>query len=124
EAAVHATAASFRAGGFTAAVVHERTRVHGELMTGPVHLRRGNTPNAAGKHLGWTVASVVMASGPMARLPTVAHRYSRRSVPGGEDMIDTGNTAWLLMSAALVMLMTPGLAFFYGGMSRAKSVLN
>ncbi|MEV2276302.1 ammonium transporter [Nocardiopsis sp. NPDC049922] len=39
-------------------------------------------------------------------------------------MIDTGNTTWLLISAALVMLMTPGLAFFYGGMSRAKSVLN
>lgn len=39
-------------------------------------------------------------------------------------MIDSGNTAWLLISAALVMLMTPGLAFFYGGMSRAKSVLN
>ncbi|MFL1376145.1 MULTISPECIES: ammonium transporter [unclassified Nocardiopsis] len=39
-------------------------------------------------------------------------------------MIDTGTTAWLLTSAALVMLMTPGLAFFYGGMSRAKSVLN
>ena len=39
-------------------------------------------------------------------------------------MIDTGNTTWLLVSAALVMLMTPGLAFFYGGMSRAKSVLN
>ncbi|KUP96328.1 ammonium transporter [Thermobifida cellulosilytica] len=39
-------------------------------------------------------------------------------------MLDTGTTAWLLISAALVMLMTPGLAFFYGGMSRAKSVLN
>lgn len=39
-------------------------------------------------------------------------------------MTDSGNTAWLLISAALVMLMTPGLAFFYGGMSRAKSVLN
>lgn len=39
-------------------------------------------------------------------------------------MIDSGTTAWLLVSAALVMLMTPGLAFFYGGMSRAKSVLN
>ncbi|MDA2807740.1 ammonium transporter [Nocardiopsis suaedae] len=38
--------------------------------------------------------------------------------------LDTGTTAWLLVSAALVMLMTPGLAFFYGGMSRAKSVLN
>jgi Amt family ammonium transporter len=38
--------------------------------------------------------------------------------------IDTGNTAWLLTSAALVLLMTPGLALFYGGMVRAKSVLN
>lgn len=37
---------------------------------------------------------------------------------------DTGDTAWLLVSAALVLLMTPGLAFFYGGMVRAKSVLN
>ncbi|MFC4057531.1 ammonium transporter [Planomonospora corallina] len=38
--------------------------------------------------------------------------------------IDAGSTAWMLMSAALVLLMTPGLAFFYGGMTRAKSVLN
>jgi ammonium transporter, Amt family len=38
--------------------------------------------------------------------------------------IDTGNTAWLLMSCALVLLMTPGLALFYGGLNRAKSVLN
>jgi len=38
-------------------------------------------------------------------------------------MIDTGDTAFVLMSAALVMLMTPGLALFYGGMVRAKSVL-
>lgn len=38
--------------------------------------------------------------------------------------IDTGDTAWVLVSAALVLLMTPGLAFFYGGMVRVKSVLN
>lgn len=37
---------------------------------------------------------------------------------------DTGDTAWLLTSAALVLLMTPGLAFFYGGMVRSKNVLN
>ena len=37
--------------------------------------------------------------------------------------IDTGDTAWLLVSAALVMLMTPGLALFYGGMVRRKNVL-
>ena len=39
-------------------------------------------------------------------------------------MINAGDTAWVLASAALVMLMTPGLAFFYGGMVRSKSVLN
>ena len=38
-------------------------------------------------------------------------------------MINNGDTAWLLMSAALVMLMTPGLALFYGGMVRRKNVL-
>ena len=37
---------------------------------------------------------------------------------------DTGDTAWMLASAALVLLMTPGLAFFYGGMVRARGVLN
>ncbi|MCC2315345.1 ammonium transporter [Cellulomonas xiejunii] len=37
---------------------------------------------------------------------------------------DTGAAAWMLTSASLVLLMTPGLAFFYGGMVRGKSVLN
>ena len=38
--------------------------------------------------------------------------------------ISGGDTAWVLMSAALVMLMTPGLAFFYGGLVRPKNVLS
>ena len=38
--------------------------------------------------------------------------------------VDTGNTAWMLMSTALVMLMLPGLALFYGGLVRAKNVLS
>ena len=37
--------------------------------------------------------------------------------------VDAGDTAWLLISTALVMLMTPGLALFYGGMVRRKNVL-
>jgi Amt family ammonium transporter len=41
--------------------------------------------------------------------------------PAGK--INPGDTAWVLMSAALVMLMTPGLALFYGGMVRTKNVL-
>src|SRR5213594_2098274 len=38
--------------------------------------------------------------------------------------ISAGDTAWLLMSAALVMLMTPALGFFYGGLVRRKNVLS
>ena len=41
----------------------------------------------------------------------------------GAPAVDSGDTAWVLISAALVMLMTPGLAFFYGGMVRSKNVL-
>jgi Amt family ammonium transporter len=39
-------------------------------------------------------------------------------------MVNTGDTAWLLMSSALVMLMTPGLALFYGGMVRKKNIIS
>ena len=39
--------------------------------------------------------------------------------------LNTGNTAWMMISTALVLLMTPaGLALFYGGMTRSKNVLN
>jgi ammonium transporter, Amt family len=46
---------------------------------------------------------------------------------GGLSMvnnINTGDVAWVLVSSALVLFMTPGLAFFYGGMVRRKNVLN
>jgi Amt family ammonium transporter len=41
----------------------------------------------------------------------------------GETEIDTGTTAWMLVSTALVLLMIPGLAMFYGGLVRTKNVL-
>ena len=41
-----------------------------------------------------------------------------------ESALNSGDTAWVLTSAALVLIMIPGLAFFYGGMVRVKSVLN
>ena len=41
-----------------------------------------------------------------------------------EGEIDSGDTAWMLMSSALVLLMTPGLAFFYGGLVRRKNILS
>ena len=47
--------------------------------------------------------------------------FAQSAAPAAK--IDTGDTAWILMSTALVMLMTPGLALFYGGMVRKKNVL-
>ncbi|MCZ6532575.1 MAG: ammonium transporter [SAR324 cluster bacterium] len=41
-----------------------------------------------------------------------------------QDKIDSGDTAWMLISSALVMLMIPGLALFYGGMVRSQNVLS
>lgn len=41
-----------------------------------------------------------------------------------ELTVDTGDTAWVLVASALVLLMTPGLAFFYGGLVRRKNVLS
>ena len=41
-----------------------------------------------------------------------------------EVVINSGDTAWMLISTGLVTLMIPGLALFYGGMVRVKSVLN
>ncbi|MBU4317534.1 MAG: hypothetical protein KKF30_09685 [Proteobacteria bacterium] len=47
------------------------------------------------------------------------------SVFAEEPVLDSGNTAWMIVSTALVMMMTPaGLALFYGGMSRYKNLLN
>ncbi len=42
---------------------------------------------------------------------------------GTHSTVQAGDTAWVLISAALVMLMTPGLAFFYGGLVRKKNIL-
>ena len=39
-------------------------------------------------------------------------------------LINSGDTSWMLMSTALVMLMTPGLAFFYAGLVKRRNVVN
>src|SRR5690606_18913710 len=56
--------------------------------------------------------------------PALAWKHRGRRVLPMENALDTGTTAWLLISASMVLLMTPGLALFYGGMTRSKSVLN
>src|SRR5919205_3774049 len=80
-------------------------------------------PHPPPKHAS---ASVVTSGCPGVVAPACSTRpppVLRRALPQGVRM-NSGDTAWVLASAALVLLMTPGLAFFYGGMVRAKSVLN
>lgn len=45
-------------------------------------------------------------------------------IGAGPDHVNSGDTAWMLISTALVLLMTPGLAYFYGGMVKKKNVLS
>src|SRR6185369_4435989 len=56
--------------------------------------------------------------------PAPAPSAAAAPAPAAAPKIDTGDTAWVLMSTALVLLMTaPGLALFYGGMVRQKNAL-
>ncbi|MDP3181110.1 MAG: ammonia channel protein, partial [Bacteroidota bacterium] len=59
--------------------------------------------------------------------PTIlfAQEVAAVAVPEPVPFIDSGNTAWMIVATALVMLMTiPGLALFYGGLVRQKNILN
>ena len=47
--------------------------------------------------------------------------FADASAPG---VVNSGDTAWMLASTALVLIMTPGLAFFYAGMVRTKNVVS
>jgi Amt family ammonium transporter len=70
------------------------------------------------------VAAVLLSLAVFVPLAAIAQETvtaSPTAVPAVK--IDTGDTAWMLVSTALVMLMTPGLAMFYGGMVRRKNVL-
>ena len=50
--------------------------------------------------------------------------FSENSSPSNLDFFDKADTAWMIVASALVLLMTPGLAFFYGGMVGKKNVIS
>ncbi len=66
------------------------------------------------------------ARGPLVLILSIAALLSPAYALAGEgaSAINAGDTAWILVSTALVMFMTPGLALFYGGMVRQKNVLS
>ena len=71
-----------------------------------------------------TMAGIVFAEEQKVVVPA-APGVASQTAPVTETppKVDTGDTAWVLISTALVLLMTPGLAFFYGGMVGRKNVL-
>src|SRR6187402_3714741 len=73
----------------------------------------------------WTRSLAVgLGLGATVALPMVAWAQDASQSSAAAASGDSGNTAWVLVSSALVLLMTPGLALFYGGMVRAKNVLS
>jgi Amt family ammonium transporter len=76
-------------------------------------------PSSSVKHLPMMLSPIPAHR---ATLPTPERRIDNQE--GSVPEFNASNTAWLLVSSALVLLMTPGLALFYGGLNRSKGVLN
>jgi Amt family ammonium transporter len=70
------------------------------------------------------LAGIVLATLLVVAGSACASESAGTTSSAAKRAIDTGDTAWILISAALVMLMTPGLAFFYGGLVRRKNMLS
>lgn len=69
----------------------------------------------------WRKLRFIWAS--IGAILTPAWVYADGAPPPPAHQLDTGNTAWMLVSCALVLLMVPGLAMFYGGLTRTRNVL-
>ncbi|HUI46619.1 MAG TPA: ammonium transporter [Nitrospirota bacterium] len=69
------------------------------------------------------VAALLLSLAVSVPLAAMAQEAVPAAAAAPAAKIDSGDTAWILVSTALVMLMTPGLAMFYGGMVRRKNVL-
>jgi Amt family ammonium transporter len=71
------------------------------------------------------VAAPAAPAAPAATAPAAAPAAAAAPAPKTVDpVLNTGDTAWMLVSSALVLFMIPGLALFYGGMVRQKNVLS
>lgn len=79
-------------------------------------------PTPAATPAAATAAPATAPATPAATTTASATPAAPAAAPA--PTINTGDTAWLLISSALVLLMTPGLALFYGGLVRSKNALN
>ena len=80
-------------------------------------------PTARGNRAAKPAAAAAPAAAPAADAAAPAEA-APATPPNVKPVLNTGDTAWMLVSSALVLLMIPGLALFYGGMVRQKNVLS
>ena len=94
-------------------------------ITGPILPASATVSNTkwllSGSLMGNVLAQIRFRQFPAELLPP---ELPDAPVPAELPIPDTGDTAFMLLSAALVLLMTPGLAFFYGGFVRSRNILN
>lgn len=76
------------------------------------------------KSLTIALIALWLLSGPLMDNALAQDSAPAAVAAAAPNPIDSGDTAWMLVSSALVLLMTPGLAFFYGGLVRSRNVLN
>jgi Amt family ammonium transporter len=69
-------------------------------------------------------AAVAEKAAPAEAVPAAAAPAEAAKPKNVDPVLNTGDTAWILVSSALVLVMLPGLALFYGGMVRSKNVLS
>jgi len=82
------------------------------------------TPDTPAAAPAATTPAAALAVTPAATAPAVVAPAAAPAPKNVDPVLNTGDTAWMLTCAALVLLMTPGLAFFYGGMVRSKNMLS
>ncbi len=85
---------------------------------------KGTESVAAETTLAPAPAPSASAAAPEAAASAAAAPAEAATPKPVDPVLNTGDTAWMLISAALVLFMIPGLAFFYGGMVRSKNVLS
>jgi Amt family ammonium transporter len=89
-----------------------------------MEMRMVTAGKLAGRWRPLALALLVVSVWLVPASPAMAEQSAAVQASPAAAKIDTGDTAWMLTSAALVMLMTPGLAFFYGGLVRRKNYLS
>lgn len=85
---------------------------------------KNNTTPTASTTASAPAADALKTATPMAAVAAPTAPAAPVTPPDVKPVLNTGDTAWMLVSSALVLLMIPGLALFYGGMVRQKNVLS